>query len=125
MSKQLNKKVEDRNIVIKVNPKIMVPLVGFFLCAAIGAWFGWSLRTADFWLPPIGTGNPFRDWDSSTVVCALIAGLVGYAVCWRWVKGIMSDFFLFFLCCVVNCRPSWLCYPLNMSHPLQSFSQLN
>ena len=86
MSKQLNKKEEDRNIVIKVNPKIMVPLVGFFLCAAIGAWFGWSLRTADFWGPPIGTGNPFRDWDSSTVVCALIAGLIGYAVCWRWVR---------------------------------------
>ena len=96
MSKQLNKKEEDRNIVIKVNPKIMVPLVGFFLCAAIGAWFGWSLRTADFWLPPIGKGNPFRDWDSSTVVCALIAGLVGYVVCWRWVKGIMSDSSFFF-----------------------------
>ena len=91
MSKQLNKKEEDRNIVIKVNPKIMVPLVGFFLCAAIGAWFGWWLTT------PSETTSYFPTFPRATiVVCALIAGLVGYVVCWRWVKGIMSDFSFFF-----------------------------
>jgi hypothetical protein len=60
-------------------------IILIFLCAAIGGWFGWSLRTADFFNPPIGVGNPFRDWDSSIVVCALIAGLVG-CVPAQWIK---------------------------------------
>ena len=95
MSKQLNKKEEDRNIAIKVNPKIMVPLVGFFLCAAIGAWFGWWLTTPfDFSVGFRTITPPFP--RATIVVCALIAGLVGYVVCWRWVKGIMSDFSFFF-----------------------------
>ena len=98
MSKQLNKKEEDRNTVIKVNPKIMVPLVGFFLCAAIGAWFGWRLTTPFVFFGGFLQGrtitSPFP--RATIVVCALIAGLVGYAVCWRWVKGIMSDFSFFF-----------------------------
>ena len=87
MSKQLNKKEEDRNIAIKVNPKIMVPLVGFFLCAAIGAWFGWWLTTPfDFSVGLQGRTitSPFP--RATIVVCALIAGLVGYVVCWRWVR---------------------------------------
>ena len=95
MSKQPNKKEEDRNIVIKVNPKIMVPLVGFFLCAAIGAWFGWWLTTPfDFSVGFRTITSPFP--RATIVVCALIAGLVGYVVCWRWVKGIMSDSSFFF-----------------------------
>ena len=95
MSKQLNKKEEDRNIAIKVNPKIMVPLVGFFLCAAIGAWFGWWLTTPfDFSVGFRTITSPFP--RATIVVCALIAGLVGYVVCWRWVKGIMSDSSFFF-----------------------------
>jgi len=104
MSKQLNKKEEDRNIVIKVNPKIMVPLVGFSLCALVGDWFGWGLATffrqltstsGGFWGMIIpATPGPFP--TATIVVCALIAGLVGYVVCWRRVKGIMSDFSFFF-----------------------------
>jgi hypothetical protein len=80
MSKQLNKKEEDRNIVIKVNPKIMVPLVGFFLCAPIGGWLGWWLATP-FFIPSIGTIRwPFPT-TATIVVCALIACLVGCVVC--------------------------------------------
>ena len=85
MSKQPNKKEEDRNIVIKVNPKIMVPLVGFFLCAAIGAWFGWWLTTPfDFSLGFRTITSPFP--RATIVVCALIAGLVVCVVCWDCTK---------------------------------------
>jgi len=84
MSKQLNKKEEDRNIIIKVNPKIMVPLVGFFLCAAIGAWFGWSLATPTVLFPRWPIWEIFS--TATIVVCALIAGLVGCVVCWCCTK---------------------------------------
>jgi uncharacterized membrane protein YsdA (DUF1294 family) len=104
MSKQLNKKEEDRNIVIKVNPKIMVPLVGFSLCALVGGWFGWGLATFFYQLTNVSgsfwnLSFPAAPWPFPTatmVVCALIGGRVGYVVCWRWVKGIMSDFSFFF-----------------------------
>ncbi|SVD81425.1 uncharacterized protein METZ01_LOCUS434279 [marine metagenome] len=69
MSRQPSKKWKYRIILI-------------FLCAAIGGWFGWWLRTAVF-LPQ--TPPLFRDWDSSIVVCALIAGLVG-CVPTQWIK---------------------------------------
>ena len=104
MSKQLNKKEGDRNIVIKENRKIIVPLVGFSLCVLVGGWFGWESATLfhqlinfsgslwDLSFNPV----PWPFPTATMVVCALIGGRVGYVVCWRWVKGIMSDFSFFF-----------------------------